>query len=103
MQATVVAIDVRAGDEVRVGQQLFVLESMKMEHVIAAEDAGVVTGVPIVVGQTVVPGDELATIDAMHAASSWGLASARIRNCDARCSAACCDPHASCENVRNGA
>ena len=64
MQATVVSIDVREGDEVRVGQQLFVLESMKMEHVVAAEVAGVVTGVPAVVGQTVVPGDELATIDA---------------------------------------
>ena len=64
MQATVVSIDVRKGDEVRAGQQLFVLESMKMEHVVAAESAGVVASLAIAVGETVMPGDELATIDA---------------------------------------
>jgi acetyl-CoA carboxylase carboxyltransferase component len=67
MQATVVSIDVREGDTVRVGQQLVVLESMKMEHVVAAEHAGVVTAVPIAVGQTVMPDEPLLTIDA-HAA-----------------------------------
>ena len=76
MQATVVSIDVRQGDEVRVGQQLFVLESMKMEHVVAAEVAGVVTGVPAVVGQTVVPGDELATIDARDVGAATEAAAA---------------------------
>ncbi len=43
MQGTVVSIDVGAGDAVRAGQQLVVLESMKMEHVIVAEWSGVVT------------------------------------------------------------
>jgi pyruvate/2-oxoglutarate dehydrogenase complex dihydrolipoamide acyltransferase (E2) component len=66
MQATVVSIDVREGDEVRAGQQLFVLESMKMEHVVAAETAGVVASLAIAVGETVMPGDELATIDARN-------------------------------------
>src|SRR5436190_992004 len=42
MQGTVVSIDVSEGDVVRKGQQLVVLESMKMEHVIAADVAGVV-------------------------------------------------------------
>jgi acetyl-CoA carboxylase carboxyltransferase component len=64
VQGTVVSIDVREGDDVRVGQQLVVLESMKMEHVIAAEWPGIVTRVPIVVGETVMPGDPLALIDA---------------------------------------
>jgi pyruvate/2-oxoglutarate dehydrogenase complex dihydrolipoamide acyltransferase (E2) component len=64
MQATVVSIDVREGDEVRAGQPLFVLESMKMEHVVAAESAGVVASLAIALGETVMPGDELATIDA---------------------------------------
>jgi acetyl-CoA carboxylase carboxyltransferase component len=63
MQGTVVSIDVRAGDAVRVGQQLVVLESMKMEHVIVAEWAGVVTSVPIAVGDTVMPGDALALVE----------------------------------------
>ena len=64
MQATVVSIDVRPGDEVHAGQQLLVLESMKMEHVVAAEFAGVVGTVSVAVGQTVVPGDALLTLDA---------------------------------------
>jgi acetyl-CoA carboxylase carboxyltransferase component len=64
MQATVVSIDVREGDEVRAGAQLFVLESMKMEHVVAAPAAGIVTAVAIAVGQTVLEGEELVTIDA---------------------------------------
>jgi acetyl-CoA carboxylase carboxyltransferase component len=64
MQATVVSIDVAPGDTVRAGQQLVVLESMKMEHVITAISAGVVTGVPIASGDTVMPGDPLVVVDA---------------------------------------
>jgi len=63
MQATVVSIDVAEGDAVRVGQQLVVLESMKMEHVISATATGVVTGVPIAPGDTVMPGDPLVLVE----------------------------------------
>jgi acetyl-CoA carboxylase carboxyltransferase component len=63
MQATVVAIDARAGDEIRAGQQLFLLESMKMEHVVTAETGGTVVEVSTVIGATVMPGETLATID----------------------------------------
>src|SRR5256885_2169283 len=44
MQGTIVSVDVGDGDAVRAGQQLLVIESMKMEHVIAAEAAGRVAG-----------------------------------------------------------
>src|SRR5207253_11069190 len=64
IQGTVVSIDVRDGDSVKVGQQLVVLESMKMEHVVAAESAGVVTSIPIAVGDTVMPGDALVLVEA---------------------------------------
>jgi acetyl-CoA carboxylase carboxyltransferase component len=64
MQGTVVSIDVGEGDVVRKGQQLVVLESMKMEHVVASEWAGVVASIPIVVGETVMPGDALAFVEA---------------------------------------
>ena len=45
MQGTVVSVDVSPGDVVRPGQQLLVIESMKMEHVIAAETGGQVVTV----------------------------------------------------------
>src|SRR3954466_7925501 len=64
MQGTVVSIDVRDGDTVKVGQQLVVLESMKMEHVVAAESAGVVTSIPIAGGDTVMRGDALVLVEA---------------------------------------
>src|SRR4051812_37745818 len=67
VQGTVVSIDVREGETVRAGQQLFVLESMKIEHVVTADTGGVIASVPVAVGQTVMPGDALATMDAREA------------------------------------
>ncbi|WP_240797904.1 acetyl-CoA carboxylase biotin carboxyl carrier protein subunit [Streptomyces sp. F001] len=37
---SVVAVEVRAGDEVRAGAPLLVLEAMKMEHVLTAPSSG---------------------------------------------------------------
>jgi acetyl-CoA carboxylase carboxyltransferase component len=62
IQGTIVSVDVAPGDAVGVGQQLVIIESMKMEHVIAADTAGVVTGVAVAVGDTVAAGDALAGI-----------------------------------------
>ena len=56
---TVVSVDVHAGDVVRTDMPLVVLESMKMEHVVAAPESGVVEAVRVVVGATVAPGDVL--------------------------------------------
>ncbi|HYD45059.1 MAG TPA: biotin carboxylase N-terminal domain-containing protein, partial [Phenylobacterium sp.] len=47
LQGTVIAITAEAGQAVRRGQPLFVMESMKMEHVVAAEFAGVVREVTV--------------------------------------------------------
>jgi acetyl-CoA carboxylase carboxyltransferase component len=63
LQGTVVAIDVEEGDVVREGQQLAVLESMKMEHLVTAEVAGVVSRVEVAVGDTVMPGDVLMNVE----------------------------------------
>ena len=51
IQGTIVTIDVAIGDAVRQGQQLAVVEAMKMEHVIAAPHGGIVRAV------TMAPGD----------------------------------------------
>jgi acetyl/propionyl-CoA carboxylase alpha subunit/acetyl-CoA carboxylase carboxyltransferase component len=45
LQGTIVAIDVEEGDLVRPGQQIAVLESMKMEHLVTAPHGGRVTSV----------------------------------------------------------
>ena len=51
LQGTIVVIDVVPGQEVRAGQQLAVVEAMKMEHVIAAQVGGTIRQV------TMKPGD----------------------------------------------
>src|SRR5205807_5702832 len=63
MQGTIVSVDVRPGDVVHPGQQLLVIESMKMEHVISAESGGEVTKVVAAPGDTVNPGDVLVRLN----------------------------------------
>lgn len=57
---------VESGDVVHVGQNLCILEAMKMEIPIQAENDGVVVQVPIEVGQKVVAGDVLAVVGENH-------------------------------------
>ena len=52
LQGTIVAIDVEEGDLVRPGQQIAVLESMKMEHLVTAPHGGRVTMVVAEAGMT---------------------------------------------------
>ncbi len=52
LQGTIVAIDVEEGDLVRPGQQIAVLESMKMEHLVTAPHGGRVTAVAAEAGMT---------------------------------------------------
>jgi acetyl/propionyl-CoA carboxylase alpha subunit/acetyl-CoA carboxylase carboxyltransferase component len=52
LQGTIVAVDVREGDLVRPGQQIAVLESMKMEHLVTAPHGGRVTEIVAVSGVT---------------------------------------------------
>ena len=83
LQGTVVSIDVVCGAAVHEGQQLIVLESMKMEHVIAAETAGTVTAIAVAVGDTVLPGDALVTIAPGDAPDFGALAAAAATESDA--------------------
>ncbi len=53
MQGTIVAVDSRLGDQVRTGQQLMLIESMKMHHAIEATCDGVVVELLVTVGDTV--------------------------------------------------
>ena len=53
IQGTIVSIDTAVGNEVRAGQQLAVVEAMKMEHVIAAEFDGIVRQITMAEGDVV--------------------------------------------------
>jgi acetyl-CoA carboxylase carboxyltransferase component len=77
LQGTVVSVLVAAGDSVHVGQPLLVIESMKMEHVVAAERSGVVTALGVVAGDTVNPGDALVSFDEAHVEAAASVAEER--------------------------
>jgi 3-methylcrotonyl-CoA carboxylase alpha subunit len=63
MSGTIVAVMVKAGDEVRKGAPLVVLEAMKMEHSIVAPAAGRVAAVHFEVGDRVSEGADLVDVD----------------------------------------
>ena len=84
LQGTIVAIEVAEGDLVRPGQQIAVLESMKMEHLVAAPHGGRVTKVAGGVGVTLMHGDpilylEPAEVDGHHAAEEAAIDLDHIR------------------------
>jgi acetyl-CoA/propionyl-CoA carboxylase biotin carboxyl carrier protein len=63
MQGTIVKVLVNAGDAVESGQALLVLEAMKMENHINAEQGGTVAEVKVSAGDTVGTGDVLVVIE----------------------------------------
>lgn len=69
LQGTVVSVDVKVGDTVRAGQQLAVMEAMKMEHVVSAPTAGVVRAISVTKGDTIYDGQPVLFIEASEVAS----------------------------------
>jgi acetyl-CoA/propionyl-CoA carboxylase biotin carboxyl carrier protein len=63
MQATVIKVEVKPGDEVVKGQTVVVLEAMKMEQSIPAPRDGVVASVGAEVGTTIKAGHVLITLE----------------------------------------
>ncbi len=61
MPGTVVGVEVRAGEQVEAGQNLCVLDAMKMHNLIRAPHAGSIGQVYVVPGQQVQYGDLLVT------------------------------------------
>jgi acetyl/propionyl-CoA carboxylase alpha subunit len=70
LQGTIVSIDVRVGAEVRKGQQVLVMESMKMEHVISAHAGGRVASIAVAIGDAVLEGAPLLSIEIADVAHS---------------------------------
>lgn len=63
MPGNILAVNVAAGDSVKKGQVLMVLEAMKMENEIMAPRDGVVASVNVTKGATVASGDVLLTLN----------------------------------------
>ncbi|MDH5737505.1 MAG: ATP-grasp domain-containing protein, partial [Gammaproteobacteria bacterium] len=78
IQGTIVAIDVSSGDEVVAGQQVAVVEAMKMEHVIVSEVSGIVRQVTMVPGDVVREGWPIVYVEESEVAGSEILASEQV-------------------------
>ncbi|MEL7158701.1 MAG: biotin/lipoyl-containing protein, partial [Actinomycetota bacterium] len=63
LQGTIVAVNVAEGDAVAEGQQLLVMEAMKMEHEIRAAADGIVRQIAVAAGDTVFEGHALAYVE----------------------------------------
>ena len=63
MQGTIISIDVNVGDQARKGQQVAVIEAMKMEHVLYAGTTGHVYEIPLGVGDIVYQDDAVVRLD----------------------------------------
>jgi acetyl/propionyl-CoA carboxylase alpha subunit/acetyl-CoA carboxylase carboxyltransferase component len=63
LQGTVVAIEVAEGDLVRPGQQIAILESMKMEHLVEAPHGGKITKLVAGNGMTLMHGEPILYIE----------------------------------------
>ena len=63
IQGTIVSIDVAEGDEILRGQQVAVIEAMKMEHVLRSDTSGTVLRVTMTVGDTIREGYPLVLVE----------------------------------------
>ena len=59
----IISVDVKAGDQVKEGDVLCLLESMKMENPILAPVSGKVAQISVAADQAVKPGDTIAIIE----------------------------------------
>ena len=63
IQGTIVQISVSEGDEIRVGQELMIMEAMKMEHVIKTDTPGVIKKINVAPGDIIVEGHPLIFVE----------------------------------------
>ena len=59
----IISVEAKLGDEVKEGDTICILESMKMENPILAPADGTITQIGVTAEQIVKPGDLISTID----------------------------------------
>ncbi|HCE76289.1 MAG TPA: carbamoyl-phosphate synthase large subunit [Dehalococcoidia bacterium] len=70
IQGTIISIDVNLNQEVTKGQQLLVMEAMKMEHMITSNISGIIRGITINEGDTIREGYPLFHIEEADVSTS---------------------------------
>ncbi|MGY4629661.1 carboxyl transferase domain-containing protein [Bradyrhizobium sp. USDA 4486] len=78
LQGTIVTVQVKEGEIVRPGQQLAVIESMKMEHLVMAEQGGRVTKLVAGDGVTLMHGEPILYLEPLDVAADSTAAEADI-------------------------
>ncbi len=78
LQGTVVAIPVAEGDVVRPGQQLAIIESMKMEHLVTAQQGGRVVLIVAADGDTLMQGNAILYIEPQDVAGDLEAEEAEV-------------------------
>ncbi len=63
MAGTVIRMEVKVGDNVNAGQEVVILESMKMEVPVTVESKGIVKAINVQVGDFVNEGDLLLELE----------------------------------------
>ncbi len=63
MQGNILDVKVKVGDSVKAGDNLFILEAMKLENEIKAPRDGKIASIAVAKGQTVNANDVLATLE----------------------------------------
>ena len=78
IQGTVLLVDVEIGAEVTVGQRIALLESMKMEHEVMATSSGVVEGIHVEAGETVLEDQALISLEFKEISNTSEVAVAQV-------------------------
>jgi len=78
LQGTIVTIQVKEGEVVRPGQQLAVIESMKMEHLVMAEQGGRVVKLAAGDGVTLMHGEPIMYLEPLDVAADHSAAEADV-------------------------
>jgi acetyl/propionyl-CoA carboxylase alpha subunit len=66
MHGSIVSVEVRETDFVRIGQQVAVIEAMKMEHIVTADASGIVRLIAAKIGDVLFHGDSILFIEPME-------------------------------------
>ena len=82
MQAVVHSVNVAVGDMVQAGQEVAVLEAMKMQHGLVSPSAGRVTGVKFAVGEVVEEGQLVVSVEAGAVAQTTQTETAETDDAD---------------------